>query len=111
MVKNNISAGSSMRGNEMLTGKQKSFLRGLLNTMAPIFQVGKGGINANLLKQLDDALEARELIKITVLNNQEADAETIAQELAAGTGAEVVQVIGNKIGLYRAAKKKRIELP
>lgn len=95
----------------MLTGKQKSFLRGLLNPMSPIFQVGKGGITENLLKQLDEALEARELIKITVLNNQVAEPETIAEEIAAGTGAEVVQVIGNKIGLYRAAKKKRIELP
>jgi RNA-binding protein len=95
----------------MLTGKQKSFLRGLLNTMTPIFQVGKGGVSANLLKQLDDALEARELIKITVLNNQEAEPAMIAQEIAAGTGAEVVQVIGNKIGLYRAAKKKQLELP
>ncbi|HBG17470.1 MAG TPA: ribosome assembly RNA-binding protein YhbY [Firmicutes bacterium] len=95
----------------MLTGKQKSFLRGMLNTMTPVFQVGKGGITENLLKQLDEVLEARELIKITVLNNQVADPDDIAQEIATQTGAEVVQVIGNKIGLYREAKKKQINLP
>lgn len=95
----------------MLTGKQKAFLRGKLNTVTPIFQIGKGGITENLIKQLDDALEARELIKISVLNNQLAAPKMIAEQLAEETGAEVVQVIGNKIGLYREAKKKQIILP
>ncbi len=95
----------------MLAGKQKAFLRGMLNTMTPIFQIGKGGITENLIKQLDDALEARELIKISVLNNQSATPKELSDQLAAETGAEVVQVIGNKIGLYREAKKKQIILP
>lgn len=95
----------------MLTGKQKAFLRGMLNTITPIFQIGKGGITENLIKQLDDALEARELIKISVLNNQSAAPKELSQQLAVETGAEVVQVIGNKIGLYREAKKKQILLP
>lgn len=95
----------------MLKGKQKAYLRGLLNTQSAIFQVGKEGLSANLLQQLDDALAARELIKITVLNNQEAAPEDLAQTIAAATGAEVVQVIGNKIGLYRPARKPRLTLP
>lgn len=95
----------------MLKGKQKAYLRGLLNTQTPIFQVGKDGLAENLLKQLDDVLEARELIKISVLNNQTTPPEELAEAIAARTGAHVVQVIGNKIGLYRAARKPLITLP
>lgn len=95
----------------MLTGKQKAFLRGLLNTEPAIFQVGKEGLTENLLQQLDDALEARELIKITVLNNQKEAPEVLARTIASRTGAEVVQVIGHKIGLYRRARKPRLVLP
>lgn len=95
----------------MLRGKQKAFLRGLLNTQTPVFQVGKEGLSENLLQQLDDVLEARELIKISVLQNQKADPEELATAIAARTGAEVVQVIGSKIGLYRPARKPRLTLP
>ena len=95
----------------MLKGKQKAYLRGLLNAESPIFQVGKEGLSENLLQQLDDALEARELIKITVLNNQKEAPEALAQTIASRTGAEVVQVIGHKIGLYRRARKPRLILP
>lgn len=95
----------------MLKGKQKAYLRGLLNTQTPIFQIGKEGLSENLLRQLDEVLEARELIKISVLQNQTAAPEELAASIAAHTGAEVVQVIGSKIGLYRAARIPQITLP
>lgn len=96
----------------MLTGKQRSYLRALANTIQPIFQVGKGGVNENMVKQFSDALEAREMIKASVLNNSLSSAKEICNELAAQTNAEVVQVIGNKFVLYRESKEhKVIELP
>ncbi len=91
----------------MLTSKQRSYLRGLANTMDPIFQVGKGGIGDNLVKQFNDALEARELIKATVLRNAEADAREISGEIAERTGADVVQVIGNRFVLYKESEKNK----
>lgn len=96
----------------MLTGKQRSYLRGLANTIQPIFQVGKGGVNENMIKQFSDALEARELIKATVLKNSVADTREICDEIARETGAETVQVIGSKFVLYRESKdNKSIILP
>jgi RNA-binding protein len=89
----------------MLTSKQRSYLRGLASTMDPIFQIGKGGISDNLIKQFDDALEARELIKAAVLRNSEAGAREIADEIAGIVGADVVQVIGNRFVLYRESEK------
>ena len=91
----------------MLTGKQRSYLRSLANTMEPIFQVGKGGIGDNLIKQIDDALEARELVNATVLRNSEFDAREAADEIAERTGADVIQVIGNRFVLYRESKKHK----
>lgn len=77
-----------------LTSKQRAQLRGLANSIDTILQVGKDGIGANLIKQADDALEARELIKGRVLdNNIDYDARTAAEELAKATRSEVVQVI------------------
>lgn len=96
----------------MLTGKQRGYLRGLANTVPPIFQVGKGGVNDNMVKQFDDALEARELIKATVLKNSLSETRDICEELADLTNSEVVQVIGNKFVLYRESKNNKvIELP
>lgn len=96
----------------MLTSKQRSYLRGLANTIPPIFQVGKGGINDNMIKQFADALEARELIKATVLNNSLSEARDICEELSEATNAEVVQVIGSKFVLYKESKNNKvIELP
>ncbi|HEX2946697.1 MAG TPA: ribosome assembly RNA-binding protein YhbY [Clostridia bacterium] len=91
----------------MLTSKQRSYLRGLANTIDPIFQVGKGGIGDNLVKQFNDALEARELIKATVLRNAEADARGICEEIAERIGADVVQVIGNRFVLYKESEKNK----
>lgn len=98
-----------------LTSKQRAQLRGLANTIDTILQVGKDGIGENLIKQTDDALEARELIKGRVLdNNIEYDARAAAAELAAATRSHVVQVIGTKFVLYREShskpKEKRIQL-
>ncbi|MFD1358273.1 ribosome assembly RNA-binding protein YhbY [Fictibacillus halophilus] len=96
----------------MLTGKQKRFLRSKAHHIQPIFQVGKGGVNSNLVKQVEEALEARELIKVSVLQNCEDDKETVAEELSTGSKAELVQVIGSTIVLYKESiNQKRIELP
>ena len=84
-----------------MNSKDRAYLRGLANTIEPIFQVGKLGINDNLIKQVDDALEARELIKLTVLETAPSDAKDIAIELCNNTNSIVVQVIGRKITLYR----------
>ncbi|WP_062198766.1 ribosome assembly RNA-binding protein YhbY [Massilibacterium senegalense] len=96
----------------MLTGKQKRYLRSMAHHLTPIFQIGKGGINDNLIKQLDDVLEARELIKISILQNCEEDKKIVAGEVAQKTNAELVQLIGMTIVLYReSVDKKQIELP
>lgn len=96
----------------MITGKQRAFLRGLANSMVPIFQVGKYGLEENFLKQIDDALEARELIKIKVLENSGLAAREVSDEICSKLGCEGIQAIGNKIVLYRkSSKKPKIELP
>ena len=90
----------------MITGKQRAYLRGIANNMDPIFQIGKNGIEDTFLKQLEEALEARELIKITVLKNAPDYARGLANEIAESTNSDVVQVIGNKITLFRKRKEK-----
>ncbi|MFC4320855.1 ribosome assembly RNA-binding protein YhbY [Litchfieldia salsa] len=96
----------------MLTGKQKRYLRSKAHHLDPIFQVGKGGVNENMIKQIDDVLEARELIKVSVLQNCEEDRDTVAESLTKGAKAELVQVIGNTIVLYKESKEnKQLELP
>lgn len=80
--------------------------------MDPIFQVGKSGITDNFIKQVDEALEARELIKIKVLNNSLLESKEVALELAEKTKAEFVQSIGSKLVLYRESEEnKKIQLP
>ncbi|AIM15680.1 ribosome assembly RNA-binding protein YhbY [Neobacillus sedimentimangrovi] len=96
----------------MLTGKQKRFLRSKAHHLDPIFQVGKGGVNENMIKQIADALEARELLKVSVLQNCDEDKNVVAQQLAEGTKAEIVQIIGNTIVLYKeSVENKQIILP
>lgn len=96
----------------MLTGKQKRFLRAEAHHLNPIFQVGKGGVNDNMIKQIADVLEARELIKVSVLQNCEEDRDSVAENLSKGAKAELVQVIGNTIVLYKESKEnKEIKLP
>ena len=96
----------------MLTSKQRSYLRSLANTLPPIFQVGKGGINENMVKQFSEALEARELVKATVLNNSSLETSDISREISFATHSQVVQVIGSKFVLYKeSVNNKVIELP
>lgn len=96
----------------MLTGKQRAFLKSMAHNMDPLFQVGKNGITENFVKQIEDALEARELIKIKVLNNSLLEADDVAKELADIVNAEFVQSMGNKFVLYKESiENKKIELP
>ena len=85
----------------MLTSKQRAFLKGLAQKEPVILQVGKLGINDNLIDQLNNALRARELVKIGVLDSALMTAAEAAEQLAARTSAQVVQVIGNRSVLYR----------
>lgn len=95
-----------------MTSKQRAYLRGLANTIEPILQIGKSGISNNLIKQIDDALEARELIKISVLETAPDNVRNLGEEIAQNTNSICVQTIGNKITLYRARKKdSKIILP
>lgn len=95
-----------------MTSKQRSYLKGLAMTMDPIFQFGKASLTPENTKAIAEALEARELIKINVLQNCADDPNEIAQIVAERTRSDVVQVIGKKIILYKESKdKKKIELP
>lgn len=94
-----------------LSSKQRAQLRGLANGLEPIFQIGKGGMGDNLVEQISLALEARELIKLTVLETADCTAREAADTLAPRAKAAVVQVIGRKFVLYRPSKENpRIEL-
>lgn len=95
-----------------MTSKERAYLRGLANTIDSIFQVGKGGISDVLIEQLNNAIEARGLIKITVLETAPGSAKELANEIAESTNSEVVQTVGNKITLFRQKKKNsKIEFP
>ncbi len=95
-----------------MTSKQRAYLRALSNNLDAIFQVGKNGLNENLIVQVNDALEARELIKLSVLETAPEDNYDIAKTLAMKTNSTLVQVIGNKFVLYRPKKKNsKIILP
>lgn len=89
-----------------LTGKQRAQLRALANTLEPVVHIGKDGIGDNLVKQANDALEARELIKCRVLENCELTAREACDELSRLTRSEQVQVIGTKFVLYRETHRK-----
>ena len=95
-----------------MTTKQRAYLKSLAMTMDPILQIGKASVTPELTTAVSEALAARELIKLSVLQNCADDPKTVAEILAERTHAQVVQVIGKKIVLYRAGKdkNKRIEL-
>lgn len=96
----------------MLTGKQKRYLRAKAHHLKAIFQVGKEGVNENMLTQLTDVLEKRELIKLHVLQNCPEDKHDVAEQIAQGTEAHIVQIIGNQIVLYKESiDNKSITLP
>lgn len=95
-----------------MTTKQRAYLKGLAMTMEPIYQIGKSSLTPEITEGVSEALEARELIKINVLKNCMDEPNELARTLAERTHAEVVQVIGKKIVLYRESKdKKKIVLP
>ena len=96
----------------MLTGKQKRYLRSLAHNIDPTFQIGKGGINENMIQQISETLEKRELIKIHILQNNFDDKNDLAIQLASSTKSEVVQIIGSMIVLYKESEEnKHINLP
>lgn len=96
----------------MITTKQRAYLRGLANTISPIFQIGKNGVEENFLIQVSQALEARELIKIKVLENSGLETRETSDMICKALKCEGVQAIGNKITLYKKSKNKpKIELP
>ncbi len=97
-----------------MTSKQRSYLKGLAMNLDSVFQIGKSSLTPEVTKAVDEALEARELIKITILKNCLDDGRSIAEILGERTHAQVVQVIGRRIVLYRPAKdasKRKIILP
>lgn len=96
----------------MLTSKQRAYLRAMAAPMDTLFQVGKGGVNDNMCEQISNALEARELIKLRVLDNCDLNAKEAAQIISEETNSDVVQVIGTRFVLYReSVDHKKIELP
>ena len=94
-----------------MSSKQRAYLRGLANTADTILIIGKAGATDNVLKQADDAVEAREIIKLKCLETAMMTPREAAEEIAAAINAEVVQVIGSKAVIYRPAKKPKIVLP
>ncbi len=95
----------------MITTKQRAYLRGLGQKLDPIFQVGKAGVTPELIKAVDDALEARELIKLNLLGNCDEDIREVCDVICARTHSDPVQVIGHRFVIYRPAKEPVIELP
>ena len=95
-----------------MTSKQRAYLRSFANTLEPIFQIGKSGISENLIQQLSDALDARELIKIHVLETAPDTAKNLGIEISNLTNSTLVQTIGNKITLFKQKEKNsKYELP
>lgn len=92
----------------MLTSKQRAYLRGIASTYETIFQVGKGGVNEAMCRDIGEALRKRELIKVRVLENSGYTSREAAEEIAAATGSEVVQVIGSKFVLFKRNPKEPV---
>ena len=92
-----------------LKGKQKRFLRSQAHHLNPIFQVGKGGLNDAMLAQMNEALEKRELIKINLLQNTDEVAEDVAAAIEETIGANVVQIIGRVLVVYKASSREKYQ--
>lgn len=96
----------------MLTGKQKSFLRSKANTLEPIVQIGKGGVTDTVINAVNQALVARELVKVNVLNNCLQSVQEVAANLVSETESDLVQQVGKKVILYRRnSENPVIDLP
>ena len=91
----------------MLKGKQKRQLRALAHHLTPIFQVGTSGVNSEMVQGIRDALEKRELLKVSILQNCEEDKDEVAKVLSERTSSELVQVIGHTIVLYKQSSKEK----
>lgn len=95
-----------------MTSKQRAYLKGLAMTLEPVFQIGKSGLTPEVTEAVREAFNTKELIKLAVLKNCMEDPRGMAEMLAERTGAQVVQIIGRKIVLYKESKDhKKIELP
>lgn len=92
-----------------LRGKQKRFLRSKAHHLQPIFQIGKGGINSAMIVQIEEALEKRELIKVSLLQNTDEIVEEAAQVLEKEIDCEIVQIIGRVIVLYKPSTKEKYQ--
>jgi len=95
----------------MLTGKQKRFLRALGHSLKPVIQVGKSDVSEALVRETAEALASHELIKVKVLESCMTDRHSVAEELCAACEAELAQVLGRTLLLYKPAKEPRLELP
>lgn len=95
----------------MINGKQRSYLKSLAHNIDPILIIGKNGITETVLKQVDEALEARELVKIKLLDTSFLNANDVANTMAEELRAEFVQSIGGKFVLYRESKEPKINIP
>lgn len=95
----------------MLRGRQRSYLKSLCNALSPALIVGKNGITENVYKQIEDLLEARELVKIKLLDNSGLYAKDTAREVCEKLNAEFVQSIGSKFVIYRESKEPIINIP
>lgn len=95
----------------MINSKQRSYLKGIANTLESKINIGKNSLTENVIDQIDQILEANEIVKINVLNNNLDDQEEMVQELLEALNAEFVSHLGSKITLYRPSKKKIIQLP
>lgn len=93
-----------------MTSKERAYLRSVAMTMDPIFQIGKSSITPEFTSAISEALEARELIKISVLQNCMDDPKNLAQVLAERTHSQVVQVVGKKITLYKEGQDKKYKI-
>lgn len=92
----------------MLSGKQRSHLKSLAHNLDPLFQLGKNGLSENFIKQVDEALENRELVKISILNNSDMETEELSRALVEELGAEFVQNIGSKVIIYRESEENKV---
>ena len=90
----------------MLNKAQKQYLKGLANTLKPLVNIGKNGLNENVIMSVDEILTAHEIVKITVLNTCETPSTELALDIAAATGSEIVSQLGRKIVLYRKNPEK-----
>jgi len=94
----------------MISGKQRSYLKGLANNLKPIIQVGKEGVSDNFLDQYLETIASKELVKINVLDSSPEDAKEVSRIICERTNSEFVSVLGRKVVLYRRPDKKKDEI-